>query len=103
MKILPSLAKIFWKIEIELLPSWKNFYRYFTWKIEFLSNILWMIVGQFGAWKIDAIFLFSKKSDPFQREFLSEVYICKCPFYYFWMLLLIFGLSPKSVLVGVLL
>ena len=40
MKILLVLVKIFWKTEIELLPS-----AIFTWKLEFVTNILWMNVG----------------------------------------------------------
>ena len=40
MKILSVLVKIFWKTEIE------PFYvvRYLTWKLELVSNILWVIV-----------------------------------------------------------
>ena len=40
MKILSVPAKISWKIEIEL-------FLYFTWKLEFAPNILWMIVVSF--------------------------------------------------------
>ena len=39
MKTFSALTKIFWKIEIELFPL----VRYFTWKLNIVSNILWMI------------------------------------------------------------
>ena len=42
LKILSVLAKISWKAEIELFPYVVN---YFTWKPEFASNTLWMIVA----------------------------------------------------------
>ena len=41
MKILPILAKSSWKIEIWIFPV----VRYFTWKLEFVSHILSLIVG----------------------------------------------------------
>ena len=43
MKIFPTLAKNSWKIDIELYRS-----AYFTWKVDFVSNIMSMIVGVRG-------------------------------------------------------
>ena len=42
MKVLLILAESSWKTEIKLFPV----VRYFTWKLELVSNILWVIVGQ---------------------------------------------------------
>ena len=47
MKILLILARNSWKTEIKLFPV----VRYFTWKLELVSDILWMIVGRHSKTK----------------------------------------------------
>ena len=54
MKILPALVKISWKTEIEPFPA----VRYPKWKLEFVSNMLWMIVGPFMSYLCDQFFIF---------------------------------------------
>ena len=52
---LPVLAKFSWNTEMELFPV----AQYFTWKLEFFSNILWMNVKSFTKFMILKLNLWS--------------------------------------------
>ena len=56
MKVSPKLEEHSWKIEIEIFPV----VRYSTWKLELVSDILWVIVGTMFQLKVTTLTFWTK-------------------------------------------
>ena len=67
MKICSILANVSWKIELFLIVS------YFTWKLEFASNVFWMIVVQ----ELFLILVINQKQPSRATSFFKDRVFCK--------------------------